>query len=452
MICFFNKIKLACVIFFAFILCNLPAYAQEVKSLDQLLNEVKISQGETGRRDQQREQRFLDEKNNRQKLLKEAKAQLKQTEKEGKQLNRQFEKNEKEVARLTEALHKATGNLGEMFGVVRQAAGDSQAIIDSSLISAQLGNRANVLTPLADAKALPSVNQLEQLWFVLLQEMTESSKVVRFDSQVVTPDGQSQAQEVVRIGAFTAVSDGQFLKYLPETQQLMAFSRQPGDPHQSISTELQNTAAGNTVAATIDPTRGAVLGILVQVPNTWERIQQGGFIGYVILGIGLLGVLIALERFVRLNIINRRIKWQLQHPNDVKAHNPLGRVLAVFNQHQDKDMEVLELRMDEAILKETPQLSRGIRFLKLLAAVAPLLGLLGTVVGMIATFQAISLFGTGDPKLMAGGISQALVTTMLGLFVAIPLLFLHANISARSQRCLQILDQQCAGLIAQRTN
>ena len=448
---FFNQFKLASALFFIAAFFSLPVYAQEPKSLDQLLNEVKTSQGEMGRRDQQREQRFLDEKNNRQKLVKEAKAQLKQNQKEGQRLNLQFENNEKEITRLTEALRKATGNLGEMFGVVRQAAGDSQAILDSSLISAQLGNRAEILTPLADAKALPSVDQLEQLWFVLLQEMTESGKVVRFDSEVLNPDGQSQVQEVVRIGAFTSVSDGQFLKFLPETQQLMAFSRQPGEPHQSTNTELQNAPAGNMVAATIDPTRGAVLGILVLAPNAWERIQQGGFIGYVILGIGLLGVLVALERFARLSVINRRIKWQLQNPDEVKAHNPLGRVLAVFNQHQNKDMEVLELRMDEAILKETPQLSRGIRFLKLLAAVAPLLGLLGTVVGMIATFQAISLFGTGDPKLMAGGISQALVTTMLGLFVAIPLLFLHANISARSQRCLQILDQQCAGLIAQRT-
>jgi biopolymer transport protein ExbB len=133
-----------------------------------------------------------------------------------------------------------------------------------------------------------------------------------------------------------------------------------------------------------------------------------------------------------------------------RADNPLGRVLRVYEENQSADVEKLGLKLDEAILKETPALERGIMLLKVLSVVAPLLGLLGTVTGMIKTFQAITLFGTGDPKLMAGGISEALVTTVLGLVTAIPLLLLHSVVSTRSKNLVQVLDEQSVGLVAER--
>jgi len=119
--------------------------------------------------------------------------------------------------------------------------------------------------------------------------------------------------------------------------------------------------------------------------------------------------------------------------------------VAGIDLHND---ELLQLKLDEAVLAEIPALERGNSLIKLLAAIAPLLGLLGTVTGMILTFQAISLFGSGDPKLMAGGISQALVTTVLGLVVAIPLLFSHSVIAYLSRSMIQRLDEQCAGVLA----
>ncbi len=416
-------------------------------SLDELLRQVKASQGEEGRRNKAREQRFLAEKSQQQTLLKQAEAELVRTQAESDRLKSLFESNEEKLAELTEILHQRTGTLGEVFGVVRQSAGDLKAVISDSLVSAQHTGRVPPIENLANSRALPTVSELETLWYTLQQEMTESGKVVTFNADVIGVDGVSLQRPVTRIGTFTAVSDGKYLNYLAETGQLITLSRQPGQPHSSLAQDIGQLSAG-VGPMTIDPTRGSILGMLVQSPSALERVQQGGVIGYIILALGLLGILVGAERFWRLSRIGSKIRQQLEAPDKPQENNPLGRVLQVFDSNSSEDLETLELRLDEAILKETPALSRGVRIVKLLAAIAPLLGLLGTVTGMIGTFQAITLFGTGDPKLMAGGISQALVTTMLGLIVAVPLLFMHAGIAARSQRFIQILDEQSAGLIA----
>jgi len=188
-----------------------------------------------------------------------------------------------------------------------------------------------------------------------------------------------------------------------------------------------------------------------QNPSVVDRIHQGGLIGYIIISLALAGLVYAL--FLLLNMLktNVKVKSQLKDTENVQSDNPLGRILSVYHhQYQEADLETLEMKLDEAVLKELPALEQGLSLLKLLAAVAPLLGLLGTVTGMIATFQSITLFGTGDPKLMAGGISQALITTVLGLVAAIPLLFMHNIVSSRSRELVQILDQQSAGLIAEK--
>jgi biopolymer transport protein ExbB len=135
---------------------------------------------------------------------------------------------------------------------------------------------------------------------------------------------------------------------------------------------------------------------------------------------------------------------------ELSDDNPLGRVLAVAEKSGMEDTDNLELLLDEAITREVPVLEKGLAIIKLIAAIGPLLGLLGTVTGMIVTFQTISLYGSGDPKLMAEGISQALVTTVQGLCVAIPLLFLHSIVASRSRTLVQILDEQTAGLISRR--
>jgi len=171
-------------------------------------------------------------------------------------------------------------------------------------------------------------------------------------------------------------------------------------------------------------------------------------VGYLIIALGIIGLLISLERMVVLGIASRKVTAQLSSSTPSQG-NALGRVLSVYDENKAADTETLELKLSEAIFKETPALNRALLFIKIISVVAPLMGLLGTVTGMIQTFQAITLYGTGDPKLMAGGISQALVTTVLGLTVAIPTVLLHTLVSGRAKRIVQILQEQSAGIIAE---
>ena len=291
-----------------------------------------------------------------------------------------------------------------------------------------------------------SLEEIEQLWFELQREMTESGKVVRFPTQVVTVNGDEVERDVVRVGAFNVVSSGKYLQFVPETGRLLELGRQPQQRYLERVGDLEAATQGS-VAFALDPSRGQILSLLVQAPSLRERIDQGGVVGYVIIGLGALALLIALERIVTLTVTGARVRLQARKP-DAPGNNPLGRVLRIYHDNPATDVETLELKLSEAILKETPKINRMLMFLKIIAVVAPLLGLLGTVTGMIITFQAITLFGTGDPKLMAGGISQALVTTVLGLCVAIPTVLLHTVVTSRARRLNQVLEEQAAGMIA----
>jgi len=415
-------------------LCAAPA-----NHLDQLLLQVqKAQQQETATR-REREQRFLAEHADQKKLLAELKLQLAAERKRSEQLRTSFDVNEKQLSELESELKRQTGDLGEVFGTVRQSAKDLSALISESLISAQYRERTGWLQTLGESKKLPNISELEKLWYLVQQETVESGRVVRFPAPVIDTDGQASEQEVIRVGLFNAQAQGRYLTYQPETGRFVVLARQPDQ------ITLGNKAEG---APAIDPTRGVLLSLLVETPDLAERIQQGGVVGYVILALGAFGLLIVIFRLVYLTITGRAIGNQLNNLATPSSKNPLGRILAVANKHADADPGNLELQIDEAILRELPRLTRGEGLVKLLAGVAPLLGLLGTVVGMIATFQSITLFGTGDPKMMADGISQALVTTALGLIVAIPLLFMHTLVASRSQALVQILDEQSLGLVA----
>jgi biopolymer transport protein ExbB len=172
-------------------------------------------------------------------------------------------------------------------------------------------------------------------------------------------------------------------------------------------------------------------------------------VGYVIIALGAVALLVALERIIMLTLVAAKVRQQKRQVDAPSNANPLGRVLNAYHANQGVDAETLEMKLGEAILKETPSINRALTFLKIVSVAAPLLGLLGTVTGMINTFQAITLFGTGDPKTMAGGISQALVTTVEGLCVAIPVVFLHSAASSRAKAIIHMLQEQSAGLIAE---
>ncbi len=421
--------------------------AETPTNLDQLLQQVRKLHNQEAVANRVRERKFLQDRNEQKRLLGEARKEKKAAERLSVDLKRRFDGKEKVLVELEEKLREKAGVHGEMFGVARQVAGDLSASLQTSLVSAEYPGRIAALDQIANKKDLPTIGQLEELWFTLQQEMTESGKSVKFKAEVMSSDGQPEEKQVARLGLFNILADGRYLKYLPETGRLVELERQPPPRYLSLTKNLANPE-GEQVEIAIDPTRGALLGMLVLAPDVTERIRQGGIIGYIIIVLAVIGLILAVVRLVYLQGVHKKVTSQLKDVSNPKDDNPLGRVLTVPQQLKSYDMETVESLLDEAILRETPKLESGQSLLKLFAAVAPLLGLLGTVTGMIATFQSISLFGTGDPKLMASGISQALVTTMLGLVAAIPLLFMHALVANRSKTVVQILDEQSAGLVS----
>jgi len=416
-------------------------------SLDDLLKQVKQSKIAEAKSNKAREAEFFEDKKQQKKLLSAAKAQLKAEKKRGDNLKQAFDDNEVSLAKMEETLERRQGNLGELFGVVRQVSGDVAGIIEDSLVSVQYPNRAKELIRLSNEKKLPSIPELEELWYQMQHEMTESGKVVTYPGKVVKVDGTEKEAEILRVGVFNVTSAGQFMRYLPETGQLIELPRQPSQRFSEMASSLQNSSSGMT-AMSVDPSRGSILALLVQAPTLEERIHQGKEVGYIIIGLALFGFLIAVIRMLVLFVTSLKVKSQLKRTDEPKLNNPLGRVLSVLDKTQEMDVEVLERKIDEAVIREIPKLQSGLSIIKILAVTAPLLGLLGTVTGMIQTFQSITLFGTGDPKLMAGGISQALMTTVLGLIAAIPLTFLHSIVSGRSKAVVQVLEEQSAGIIA----
>ena len=379
--------------------------------------------------------------------LEQARASLAAEEKRAEELREQFSDNEEILTEKTEALRIRTGSLGEMFGVVRQVAGDLRTITSSSITRIDGTDTPADLDALSESKALPDLGKIKALWQTLRQEASLSSEVAQISAPVVKEDGSTVEEQSVRIGAFTVIGTSNGGQYLIADEQLGALRppyRQPGE-----ASMLSGWLGSSGVALVgIDPSRGALLNIEAATPSIVERIQQGGTIGYIIIALGVIGLLIALWRLFALLQISTGMRRQLSDKLAAKDDNALGRVM-IASLGDRTDAELLEARLDEAVLRELPAIERGQSIIKLLAGIAPLMGLLGTVTGMIATFQAITAFGSGDAKLMAAGISQALITTVLGLIVAVPLLLLHSWVASRSRELVHILDEQSAGIIAE---
>ena len=422
--------------------------ASRIQSLDDLMKLVQQEKLEQRAEFKQRESRFRREKNKQLNFLKQAQAELKNLEKIQNQLIEEYKKHEKQLVELEGELNIIKGTLGELFGVVRQTAGDLKGMVLTSITSAQIKGRDKFLSLMVDRKKLPNIHELRRLWLELQREMTELGQVRQFNDFVVLNNGDKIKKQITRVGGFNLVSEGRYLMYRNETGQITELSKQPARRFLKSIDDLES-ATSTYSAFALDPSRGALLSVLLRVPSLIERIGQGGVVGYVIILLFFLGLGIVIYRWVILRREKEKIMQQIESVQpDEKT--PIGRLRVAFEKHKHQDLETLELKLDEALLQSLPLFERGISTVKILAAVAPLMGLLGTVTGMILTFQSITLFGTGDPKLMAGGISQALITTVLGLCCAIPLLLLHNLISGQSKALIQILEEQTAGLIAKK--
>ncbi len=436
-----------------------PAQAQDAEalSLNELLEIVRVAGGRDAAEEEQRIQEFEQNQANQQQLLNDANARKAAEEARSAQLETTFEENELLIADVTEQLNVRLGSLRELFGVLQQVAGDARGLFEASLTNIEYPERSQFLTDLAakmgSGSQLASIEEIERLWFELQREATELGKVKRLpDFQVIAANGDILNEDIVRVGPFNILADGRYLQRDAETNSVSELQRQPEQGRFTGSTtDMLNAGPGDDfIRFGLDPTSGQILGLLVREPSFRERINQGGIVGYIIITLGIFGVLLSIERLISLGIAGRKVKAQLKS-DTASEKNALGRVLGAYESNREVDTETLELKLGEAILKEVPPLQRGILIIKVISVVAPLLGLLGTVTGMINTFQAITLFGTGDPTRMAGGISQALVTTQLGLYVAVPTVLLHTVVSGRSRGIIQVLQEQAAGIVAEQS-
>ncbi len=382
---------------------------------------------------EQRLRRFLVERDLRQKLVDELKSEVTKARARADSLRERLQTGEKRLAELDAQWKSEAGDLEELFTQARQDAQAVKALLSDSLVNAQFPGRLKFLDELSRPTAKASLEDLRQLWNVLLSEIGEAGRVVRFQAQVVSPDGSERSRMIVRVGVFNAFSQGRYLRYLPGSERLLDPVQQPPLRFLRLASSLEEAQTGWHKVA-LDPSRGALLVLTAQIPGFLERwMHQGGVIGYFIIALGASGLLITLWRYGELVVTERRMRRQKPIP-EPDPHNPIGRLRQAMAERKQKSDETLVVYLDELVQHELQRLYRGLPTLSTFATIAPLLGLLGTVLGMIETFDTIALFGTGDPKLMSSGISLALVTTEQGLTVAIPLLLAHSFLRGRAER------------------
>lgn len=426
---------------------------RKASNLEQLLQLIQDRRLHWSRLHAAREQRFTERKRDQQKLLDQAKAERARLERISEQLEAAFQANEVQIGDLQEQLNKRLGSLRELFGVLQQVSGDTRGVFESSVVSAEIPGRATWLSEFANkmgvSTQLATIEEIEKLWALLQEEMTATGQVSRFSGVITDLDGRQEITDIVRVGAFNLISDDKYVNYNIETGSIVALPRQPSARFESTVDDLFDASPGELIAFAVDPTRGSLLSLLIQSKTLPERIQDGGPVGAVIIVLGTIGILLALYQLFYLMRVGKQMTKQsmmADMPNDA---NPLGRILQVAHDNQSVDVETLELKLSEAILAETPKLNKFLPIVQVISVVSPLLGLLGTVIGMILTFQAITLFGTGDPQTMAGGISTALMTTVLGLCAAIPTVLLYAIVNSRSRALVHILEEQSTGMVAE---
>ena len=420
----------------------------EAVSLEGLFERVKSGSSAEAERNRERETRFASSAAEKAAMLREVQTKVRQQEALKDRLKAEFDSNEDRLVEITTTPERRIGDLGELFGVFRQTADDTQNLLFDSLVTLEYPERREKIEILASSTEVPTIPEMQELWTLLIQEIAYSGEISRFESNIVAPGGTIYSDSVVRVGMFNAISGDRYLNHLTEENILAELPRQPAGFARATAADLAD-ASGQTIAFALDPSRGALLGLLVQSPSLFERIEQGKAVGYVILFGLLVGLVLVLERWARLTKLQGRINNQLKDLDSVSDDNPLGRIVATYyeNQYLD-DLETISRKLETVVIKDVAAVTAGLPVIKILATVAPLTGLLGTVVGMIETFQSITLFGTGDPKLMAGGISMALITTVLGLVAAIPLLISHTFLSAKAASLSKVIAEQAAGMMA----
>ena len=314
--------------------------ADDAVTLQQLLEQVRQGRVRDNSDFAAREAEFRKNRNQQKTLLTRTQNAIKREEARSERLEKTFADNEVKLAELEGLLNERLGVYGELFGIVRQVAGETRGQIEESFISGEIKGRAEPLAKLAKTKGLPEMEQLEYLWFALQQEMTAQGQVKRFTGEVVNLDGSVRETEILRVGPFTALADGQFIRYAGDNRYA-DLGRQPPSRFGDAADEVLDGANGELVAAPIDPSRGAILNLFLQMPTLFERVNQGGIVGYVIILLGLFGVGLALERITRLTLTARGVKAQMA-AGSASGDTPLGRVWAAYHAAADQKSWMLK--------------------------------------------------------------------------------------------------------------
>lgn len=453
-----NIIKLAGISFTGlFLAVSSQAFAQQpAANLAELLRNVEQNSVLESQDAREREQRFQQQVNQQQQILEETRTAITQEEAENARLEGVFDANRQLLTERRAQLREVRANLNELLGTIQGVAGDFRGVFENSLVSAQYPGREEFLDTFIARVASDTeqvrVDEIERFWFYMQQELVESGRVVRYQGTVGLPSGEQETRTITRVGSFNAIANGDYLSYTGAVGHLQVLPRQPNADIVGRATTLENAQSG-IYRVGIDPTGalgGSLMANLINFPTAAEQVRDNsGTIGFAIIGLGIIGVLVGLLRSFILTLVSAKVSAQIKS-GKANKNNPLGRVLLVAESNPNVDTETLELKLGEAILQETPALERLLTMIKIISTIAPLMGLLGTVTGMIQVFQQITVYGAGDPTIMAGGISMALMTTVLGIVAAIPCILMHAWVKSKSDRIIHVLEEQATGIIAKK--
>lgn len=365
--------------------------------------------------------------------------------------------------KFVDELSQMDAQTRELVGFVRISAKDTIALINQSQQSALVADRVKYLHGPANQSQFPSMDQIHGMANVLFDEIARSGEVRVQRAHLVDRAGEEVEADVLVLGNFSAAwrkeKETGFLLYSDKSQRFFALSRKPAA---RVGAKIRDYMAGKSTDAPIDISKGGALRQMVHKQSLAEQVPKGGPIVWIIIALGVLALVIIVERAVfllrmsanpdqmmdRINSLAKNQDWDKCMALCKKTGNkPVANVLAWGLKHRDLGRQDMENALQEAILGEIPRLERFLSALGMMAAVSPLLGLLGTVTGMINTFHVITYHGAGDPKMMSGGISEALVTTMMGLAVAIPILLAHTLLTRRAENIIAQMEEKAVSLV-----
>jgi len=436
-----------------------PAYGEDMRAAS---IKAKADYAVALAEDKESKKRILKDRSSVEKEIAWLEAEVKKLNFDIEVMQDEFKKLREKEIKLTHQQSDNEMGMRELSGTVRVVARDLKTILRQSQLTARFPERLDLLKPILNKDRFPGIDDFKTITDLFFQEMALSGEVVIHRGSFVDRSGMKQTGDILTIGKFTAAyttgKETGFLRYSENSRQLFALSALPS---WSIRRNLKKYTQGKTDDVSLDFSGGAALRQITHKSTLIDQIKNGGPIVWPILTIALFAFIIAGERTIFLKGVHANTDRVMGKVNELalegkwkecddivkdKKGRPAYNVLKAGLGARAEERETLESVLQEAILKELPRLERFLPVLNIMGAIAPLLGLLGTVTGMISTFHVITLYGTGDPRMMSGGISEALVTTMLGLAVAIPIMLTHTFLSRRVEHIIGDIEEKAVAL------